>query len=209
MTEALAPPMWEGILWSLGIYVLSAVLHVILPGAKVKGYARNEQTNDFLSYKLNGLLVTVISLTLLVAMPVLLKEPVLWKYTTTSDIAKLFVASAASYHPHFWGLALGGCLSGILLSIFFYQRSLRWCQKHGYVDKEFFDVLPKTKSRLLIAGDLSTHPSLCFEASANSILEQLGIDWMSKCGCTSLGRSCYSSKSCPWQRHTLSTMVTS
>jgi delta14-sterol reductase len=45
-------------------YVVITLLHVILPGQKLKGYVRNDKTGEVLNYRLNGILVLIASILL-------------------------------------------------------------------------------------------------------------------------------------------------
>jgi hypothetical protein len=131
--DSATPPLWHGILLALGIYLLSICLHAILPGANVVGYAFSERhIGSRLSYKLNGNLVTIISLAFAISLPIVLFR----KEDDALSNHQRWSLAAAFYYRHFFGLVLGGNIWGILLSVFFYQRGLRWSQENNYLDQE-------------------------------------------------------------------------
>ena len=63
------------------IYAVITLLHLVLPGKWIKGYVKDEKTGEVLNYRLNGLLVLIVSIILWFVLGYLGWVPYDWLYT--------------------------------------------------------------------------------------------------------------------------------
>lgn len=63
------------------IYAALTLLHLVIPGKKIRGYVKDEKTGDVLSYRLNGLAVLIISIAIWFLLGYLGLVPYDWLYT--------------------------------------------------------------------------------------------------------------------------------
>jgi delta14-sterol reductase len=60
--------VWHGFLAPVAVYFLVLLLHVVLPARRVEGYVRDPETGDPLHYRLNGLLVMLVTVAIWAAL---------------------------------------------------------------------------------------------------------------------------------------------
>jgi Ergosterol biosynthesis ERG4/ERG24 family len=87
--------MITGLLAPLVIYSYVLVLHLVLPARKVIGYVSDEHTGEKLTYRLNGLLVLIVTVASAVA------------------LVRLGVVSSTFLWDHRWWALAGACLLGL------------------------------------------------------------------------------------------------
>jgi delta14-sterol reductase len=63
-------------------YAVITLLHVVLPGKRVKGYVKDPKTGEPLNYRLNGLFVLAVSIALWLVLGLSGLVPLDWLYQT-------------------------------------------------------------------------------------------------------------------------------
>jgi protein-S-isoprenylcysteine O-methyltransferase Ste14 len=90
--------MIAGLLAPLVIYLFILVLHLMLPARKVVGYVSDETTGEKLTYRLNGLLVLIVTI------------------STCVVLVRFDVVPSTFLWDHRWWALLGACLLGLVFT---------------------------------------------------------------------------------------------
>ena len=122
--------LWKGVLFAGAVYLISVILHLVLPGRRFEGYVccdDPKRDTNVLQYKLNGMLVRCV---MLIGIVPLVHGLEYYSSTSSQSWIEMIATAYAKVHTLALGAALGGTVWGLLLSMFLLRRGHSWCLKH-------------------------------------------------------------------------------